>query len=163
MSGTDIDRLVAEAAIRDLAVRYSVAVDDGDLAGVIDSFTADAVFQRGDQAVEGAAALREFFSAAVGTYDLARHVVEMHTVDLGEDPGAATGMVYGSAQLVRDGTSHLAAFRYDDTYERGPDRWRFARRQIEYLYFLPAADLIEGIASSDRVRLPTISPAAAED
>jgi ketosteroid isomerase-like protein len=156
-----VERLVAEAAIRDLVVRYSVAVDDGDVATVVDSFAADGVFQRGDQEVAGTEALRAFFSAASGTYDLARHIVEMHTIDFGGDPGQATGTVHSSAQLVRSDTFHVAAFRYDDRYVLDAGRWRFAHRRIDYLYFLPAAELIEGITSGDRVRLPTITAADA--
>lgn len=159
MSDGDVARLVADAAIRDLVVRYSVAVDDGDVATVVDSFTADGVFQRGDQEVAGAEALHAFFSAASGTYDLARHIVEMHTIDLDADLAGASGTVHASAQLVRGPTFHVAAFRYDDRYLLEAGRWRFAHRRIDYLYFLPAAELIEGITSTERVRLPTITPA----
>ena len=161
---TDIDarRLAADAAIRDLAIRYSVAVDDGDLFTVVDSFTADGAFERGDRVVRGSDELREFFSAASGTYALARHVVEMHTIDFDDKPGHASGIVHGSAQLVRDGVFHVAAFRYHDQYEQEAEGWRFTRRRLHYLYFLPAAELVDGIASEDRVRLPTIGAATEE-
>ncbi len=160
MSDVDIEKLAAETAIKDLAVRYSVAVDDGDLPTVVESFTSDGVFMRGEQEIRGSAALREFFTAATAVYDLARHAVDMHTVDFGDQPGRATGIVHGSAQLVRDNTFHVAAFRYSDEYEYEDGGWRFARRDISYIYFLPAADLIGGIISEDRVRLPAISPAS---
>ena len=149
-----LDQLAADLAIKDLAVRYSVAVDDRDLPVVLDSFTASGSFERAGQVVRGQDDLRSFFSGMMDRYVLTRHLVEMHIVDPREHVDRASGTQHGSAELVLGDTLYRAAYRYRDRYEREEGRWRFASRQLRFVYFLPAAELIDGVPTHDRVRLP---------
>jgi uncharacterized protein (TIGR02246 family) len=154
MTIDQIDRLASESEIRDLAIRYSVAVDDGDLPAVLDSFTKSGSFERAGQVVRGQDALRSFFEGMVDRYVLTRHLVEMHTIDPLEEPDRVSGMVHGSAELVFGDTLYRVAYRYHDLYEREQNRWKFANRQLLFIYYLAARDLIDTIAENTRVRIP---------
>ena len=157
-----LEQIAAEVAIRDMAVRYSVAVDDCDLPSVVSSFTESGVFERAGQQIQGHDQLRSFFAGMMERYALTRHLVEMHTVDPLEVHDRASGMVHGSAQLVLENTAYVAAFRYRDQYEREDGRWRFAKRQLRFIYYLPATELFDGIVAEDRVRMPGTEPQPSE-
>jgi hypothetical protein len=155
-------RIATELEIKDLAIRYSAAVDDGDLAIVVDSFTRSGSFERAGQVVTGHEDLRTFFAAMADRYVLTRHLVEMHTIDPPHERERASGTVHGSAELVMGDTLFRAAYRYHDLYALEADRWRFASRQLRFIYYLPAAELDDAISSPDRVRIPGTDPKPSE-
>ena len=68
------------------------------------------------------------------------------------DPDRATGTVAGHAELVRHGTTTLVALRYQDVYLRTDQGWRIRDRVMSYMYYVPAADYVEALASRDRNR-----------
>lgn len=162
MTNDQITRLTTELDIRDLTVRYSIAVDDGDLPAIIECFTKEGGFERAGQPVRGHDALRAFFKGMVDRYALTRHVVEMQTLDPLEEPDRATGLVHGRAELVFGDTFYQVAYRYNDVYEREDGRWRFADRQLRFIYYLPAKDLAETIVEDTRVRIPGTDPMPSE-
>jgi ketosteroid isomerase-like protein len=162
MTIDQIATLVTDREIRDLAIRYSIAVDDGDLPTILECFTQEGGFERAGQAVRGQEALKSFFEGMVDRYALTRHVVEMQIVDPLVEPDRASGMVSGNAELVFGDTLYKVAYRYSDLYEREQDRWRFANRQLRFIYYLPAKELIDTIAENTRVRIPGTEPAPSE-
>ena len=67
------------------------------------------------------------------------------------DPARATGLVLSHAETSPDGRTSLAAMRYEGEYRRAGQRWRFARRTIHLLYYMPASDYRTVFSSAARV------------
>jgi hypothetical protein len=157
-------RLLALAArldIQELLARYSMARDDGDLDTLVDFFTIDGEFIRHGEVVRGREQLRKFFAANMVRYALSLHTVHVPAIELrGAD--AAGGLVNGHAELIIDQVPYWAAYRYTDDYQRVDGRWQFARRQLRFMYAVPAADYVTSFADVRRVRWPGQEPAAAD-
>lgn len=152
-----IEQLLARQEIADLAVRYSMAVDDHDIETVLACFAPDGVFVRRGVEMSGPE-LRPFFERAVSRYGLTVHTVHGHLVTV--DGHTATGVQAGSAELVLQGTLVRAAYRYRDSYVCRDGRWLFARRELGFAYAVPADQPFP--AGADRVRWPDAAPEAAD-
>ena len=64
----------------------------------------------------------------------------------------ATGLVLSHAETTPNGVVSIAAMRYSDDYRREPDgQWRFAKRVIAFLYYVPATEYTQGLNHPDRV------------
>jgi ketosteroid isomerase-like protein len=141
---TRIRRLEDQAEIRQLVSRYCFVIDDRDLAGIGDCFTADGRFRSADGVMDaqGREAIVEQYHGRFAELGPGVHVTHDHVVDLDyDDPHRATGLVSCSAELVRHGKAMLVALRYYDEYRRDEDRrWRFADRLLRFFYYLDAAD-----------------------
>lgn len=158
-----IERLEARAAIQELVSRYAIACDEQDIACLRTLFTEDAVFDSasgrmrasGGEAVVGmlAAALANRGPSCHWTHDVIVHPDPV-------DPDRASGVVYSHAETTPDGVVSLAAMRYHDEYRRSGGAWRFRRREISYLYYLPAAQYPTGLGQPLRVHAGgTVQPA----
>jgi ketosteroid isomerase-like protein len=152
-----IEQLLARQAIADLAVRYSMAVDDHDIETVLSCFTPDGVFVRRGVEVSGAG-LRPFFQRMAGRYGLTVHTVHGHLVTV--DGQTATGVQAGSAELFHQGTMMRAAYRYRDSYVCRHGRWLFGRRELGFAYAVPAGQPFP--AGVDRIRWPDVAPETAD-
>ncbi|MDI2027760.1 nuclear transport factor 2 family protein [Saccharopolyspora sp. TS4A08] len=140
-------------AIRDLALLYTRAVDDYDLEALLDLFTDDGVFERRGKAAAGREGLRQAYTEAMRANRTMVHIPDSHVVQL--LPGRrATGWAAGHAELVIESSTVLAAFRYEDDYRCVDDRWRFERRSLTFKYAVPADQLADGLAGSERMRWP---------
>lgn len=148
-------------AIRDLALLYTRAVDGYDLDGVVDMYTEDGVFERRGRASEGREALRDAYAAPMRTYRTMIHRVDAHVVEL-TSADDAVGWVAGYAELADEHTVVAAVFRYDDVYRRVRNRWRFARRSIQFQYAMPFDVLAKGLTERDRLRWPGTEPCDAD-
>tara|TARA_B100000686_G_scaffold347424_1_gene436104 strand:+ start:1266 stop:1823 length:558 start_codon:yes stop_codon:yes gene_type:complete len=149
-----------EFAIRDLAIRYAVAVDDCDLPSVLNKFTKSGSFERAGQKVEGQEELSSFFTGMMDRYILTRHLIHMHTVEVSRR--RVSGVVHGSAELVLDDTLYLSAFRWHDLYELEAGEWKFSNRQLKFIYYMPATELANEISAVKRVRIPGAEPQTSE-
>jgi len=68
------------------------------------------------------------------------------------DPNRGTGLVLSHAETTPNGVVSIAAMRYQDDYRRESDgQWRFAKRVISFLYYVPASDYSQGLNHPDRV------------
>ena len=153
-----IRRLEDRAAIEDLAVRYCTSIDDGDYAGMVDMYTANATFGPAvgaQQVVDQLRSIRQDYGRTI-------HVPEAHTVTFVDDDHAS-GLVLSHAELdIQQQTIHCY-IRYYDDYERGPDgAWRFANRTLKVAYALPVQDMPESLTSPTSVRWPGTEPAPAD-
>jgi ketosteroid isomerase-like protein len=119
--------------INDLFTRYSMALDDGDVDGVVACFTADATVESpvvGTYA--GLAKIRQFAEriAAVrraGTQ--LRHVVSNLAAEV--DGDRARARCYLVTYITRDGRSALLApGEYNCELVKTGNRWRFSRRVV---------------------------------
>jgi len=125
-----VDRLVAEAEIRQLVARYAVATDRRDLDVLVALFVPDV---RVGRDVSGRDALRESFDGQLRSVGVTILNVGTHQIDL-QGPDDATGHVYCKAE-IQDGNRWIhQSIRYDDTYRRVEGRWLFVRR-IHRLFY----------------------------
>jgi hypothetical protein len=65
-------------------------------------------------------------------YDLTLHLVANHRAEI--DGDQATGHTYCVAHHVTGTDDHVMAIRYDDTYRRDPDGWKFTARHLRHLW-----------------------------
>lgn len=149
-----IDRLESRNAITELATRYAVACDEQDLEALTALFTEDAVMDSaaGRMRASGRAGIRDLFTRTFATRGPSCHWTHDVIIHLdAADPDLATGVVYSHAETTPDGVPSVAAFRYADRYRREQGVWRFARREIAYLYYVPATDYPTALGSPLRV------------
>ncbi len=158
-----IGRLEAREEIRDLVVRYGMAVDDRDIEGLADMFTTDAVFRHGDGAVvnEGRQAIVDFYADRLSSFGATYHYPHSHLVEMDpERAGWATGMVNAHAELGIGGRTLVTGLRYSDQYRFEGTKWRFAERSIAMIYYMDMAELADGgLSEPDRKRyFGTVGP-----
>lgn len=149
-----IDRLEARAAIQELVSGYAIACDEQDIARLRELFTDDACFgsASGRMQASGGDAVCAMLAAALANRGPSCHWT--HDVILQcdpADPDRASGTVYSHAETTPDGVVSLAAMRYRDEYRRSEGRWRFRRREISYLYYVPAEQYPAGLNTELRV------------
>ncbi len=159
-----IARLEAREEIRDLVVRYGMAVDDRDMDAVAAMFTEDAVFRHGDGAVvnEGRLAIVDFYTDRLSSFGATYHYPNSHLVELDANrAGHASGIVNAHAELGIEGRTFLTGLRYFDKYRHDGGQWRFAERSIAMVYYMDMAELVDGgLSEADRKRyFGQISPA----
>jgi uncharacterized protein (TIGR02246 family) len=120
-------------AINDLFVRYTTALDAGDVETVVDCFTEDAVLESPAIGVRtGRTAIREFagrFATMRATGTQFRHMISNLAVEV--DGDAARVTCYLLVFITRDGNStRLPPGRYECQATREDGLWRFRRRVV---------------------------------
>src|SRR3954469_2055124 len=146
--------LADKAALVNLSVLYSMAVDDHDLDTVVACFAPDGTFTRLGTTVRGHDDLRTFYASMMDRYVTTLHTPESHVAVVDVDAGTATGVVNGHGELALGDKLLLAAYRYDDRYVRLDDRWVFAARSIRFMYNVPADELATSFSDARRLRVP---------
>ena len=151
---TRIARLEARAEIGELVTRYAIACDEHDIPALGALFTADAVFDspNGLMHARGRDAVIEMFCQVLSIRGPGYHWTHDHIIrfDRGSER-AASGLLLSHAETTPDGRHSLAAMKYDDEYRHEDGAWRFARRVIRFLYYVPAAEYDGALARPDRV------------
>ncbi|WP_035759777.1 nuclear transport factor 2 family protein [Granulicoccus phenolivorans] len=161
-SDTDLTRLAARLqrvedrlAIQDLVQLYGYVMDERDLSGLPQLFTADAELHSEDGVFNaiGLDTITETYGGRYdqlgATYHWANAVITRFDA---ADPDVAYGLVNGGAEVVRNGETMKVALRYKDTYRRTPEGWRFAIRTMSYAYYIREDEYIEGMKGADRNR-----------
>ena len=125
-----LERLIAKDEIRDLAHRYSLAMDSRDLDALVALFVDDV---RVGRERSGREALREDFDRQLRTIGISILMVANHVIDF-DDDSHAHGSVYCRAEL-QDGKRFITqAIRYDDRYQKRDGHWYFVRRKHLLFY-----------------------------
>lgn len=126
-------------AIRNLAIRYSLSIDDGRIEDVAALFVPDATFAaRYGEPLRGREAIAEFLAANARGQRASAHVVLGHLIEPdGED--RAVGIVQVAAVLDKDGATRRFSLRCHDRYTLLDGRWLFAHRGILVRYEEAAA------------------------
>ncbi len=158
-----VQQLEDREEIRALVARYGLAVDDRDIDTLGELFTEDGAFVHGDGGVEthGRREVVEFYRDRLRRYGPTFHYPHSHQISFdGNDD--ARGLVTAHAEVSIGGITHWAGLRYTDAYRREAGGWRFARRYIATLYFMPLAQLPDGLAQAHRRVFPGTDPAATE-
>ncbi|WP_439533163.1 nuclear transport factor 2 family protein [Polymorphobacter sp.] len=148
-----IARLEAESAIRQLVARYCFSIDDRRADDIAALFAEDAVVCSADGVMNatGIEAIMTQYEGRFAVLGAGAHY--MHDVQIDFiDANHATGMVSGHAELERNKTMMVTALRYHDEYRRTDAGWRFARRQINFLYYVDVADYPGIMLHRDRNR-----------
>ena len=151
-----VRRLEDRQAIADLVAAYCFAVDDRDIERLAMLFTRGGRFRSDDGVLDarGREAVIEQFHARFAVLGPSHHVTHDHMVRFDpQNPDMALGHLSSHAEVVRNGRSLIAALRYRDRYEREQDEWRFADRLLSFLYYVPAEEYAEALASPTRMRV----------
>lgn len=143
---TDLDRLLAKDAIRDLAARYMRGQDRLDAALQAATFWPDSTTDYGIFAGSGPDFVA-FAQALLQGHIANQHLIGQHLITFHPtDPDQAVGEVYYYAfhRVVEDGSpvDMTICGRYLDRYERRGGEWRFAHRSelVDWARKEPAAD-----------------------
>jgi hypothetical protein len=151
MDGTDpareLRRLQDRQELRDLSLRYCLAIDDSDWDAL------RALYGPGrDETVDQLRSIRS-------TYGRTIHTAHGQLVEFTDDDHA-TGIVPAHAELDIAGETVICAMRYYDDYVREAGGWRFAQRQIKFSYALPWARMDGALTGDLPVHWPGTSAAA---
>jgi len=128
----ELSELVAREAIRDLALRYALAVDGKDLDALADLFVPDVDNGRYGRGPDG---VKRFYDQSLRNFHCSMHLVGNHVIDI-DDEDHASGVVYCRAQHHVLEPEHWfdMALAYWDRYERVDGSWRFRRRRVRTWY-----------------------------
>ena len=134
---TDIQTLLDERKIHEVATRYCRALDTKDWDLLDDVFVTDATAVLGTSAaLVGIDAIRDRISAALGHLDDSQHLVGNHEIHV--DGDTATHRCYLQAQHVRTsavgGPNYLVAGRYEDRLVRTDAGWRIVHRTLTVMW-----------------------------
>ena len=129
----------APQELRDLAVRYALAVDSRDSDELAAIFTADGVMGgRGSDDVRyaGPEGCKRMIAEVDASFAKTMHNVFNQTFDRAED-GEVSGMTTGIASHILPGDgSDLVDFamRYHDRYAQEGGCWKFRERRLEVVW-----------------------------
>jgi hypothetical protein len=131
---TSLDDVLAHAQIRELAHRYSLALDSRDMDMLVDLFVEDV--RTGDEV--GRDALRRSFDGMMREVGITILNVGTHVIER-DGPDEARGWVYAWGQIQDGDRWIIQSILYTDRYVRrtGPsgDRWYFARHRRHRLWY----------------------------
>ena len=148
-------RLEDREDIRILVARYGQTVDDRDIEGLADLFTADAMMRSLDGVMNarGREAIVEMFHGRFAQLGPSLHYTHDQIVTFDDrDPDSAQGLITSHAEVWRIGKAMVAAIRYEDGYRRDAGKWRFATRLLKFFYYLPVTEYAEGLGDPMRMR-----------
>jgi uncharacterized protein (TIGR02246 family) len=148
-------RLEDREDIRILVARYGQSVDDRDIKGLADLFTADATMRSLDGVMNarGREAIVEMFHGRFAQLGPSLHYTHDQIVTFDDrDPDSAQGLITSHAEVWRIGKAMVAAIRYEDGYRRDAGKWRFASRLLKFFYYLPVTEYAEGLGDRMRMR-----------
>ncbi len=131
-----IDRIEANLAIQQLAIRYAIAVDSRDIDTWISLFVENVNCGRFGR---GREALRTSITAPLTRFYRSMHQICGHRIDL-TGPDHATGQVYCRAEHEDGDKWIIAAICYFDEYARENGQWFFVRRRERHWYL---SDVLE--------------------
>ncbi|MCU1495895.1 MAG: nuclear transport factor 2 family protein [Acidimicrobiaceae bacterium] len=121
-------------AIRNLAIRYSLSIDDGRIDDVAALFAPDATFAaRYGEPLRGRDAIAAFLAANARGQEASAHSVLGHLIEP-DGEGRAVGIVQVGAVLDKDGETLRFSLRCHDRYRLLDGTWLFAHRGIVVRY-----------------------------
>ena len=139
-----LGNLVDLEAIRDLARRYAHAVWRRNASEAADLFCEDGVMDMGDrEPLVGRAELLASYEATFAASSF-RPFVHNHVVEI--DGDRATGTCYLDLRCTVEGTAMKGYGYYEDEYARVPGGWKFRKRVLDMVHYVPDPD---GVAGDD--------------
>lgn len=143
-------------AIQELAVLYGFYVDERDVDGLSEIFCADAALtsEDGTYAAEGLDEILQTYRERFTTLGPSYHYTHGHVVRFDpNDPDAATGLVAAHAEVQSNGTAMQVGLRYKDAYRRVDEVWRFERRTLSFMYYMPFSEMATDLGDRYAVRM----------
>jgi hypothetical protein len=131
-----VQRLEAVEEIRQLASRYSLALDSRNVPALVALFVEDVEVHDGKV---GREALAEWFDPILRPYTTTFHIIGNHVIDFVDDDHA-TGAVYCRPEHEVGDLWIVMPVVYEDRYERQGGHWFFKSRRPHAFY---AADVLE--------------------
>lgn len=131
-----IDELESREQIRQLVVRYALALDSRDVPALAACFTKDVRMGDGRR---GRTALTEWFDGLLRPYSTTFHLIGNHRIEF-VDRDHADGVVYCRPEHEVGEQWIVMPMQYWDRYERQDGEWCFASRSVHAFY---AADVLE--------------------
>lgn len=134
---TDLNTLLAERDILQVALRYCRALDTKDWGLLDEVFLADATANlAAPEPLVGIEAIRGRIRTALEHLDESQHLVGNHEIEV--DGDTATHRCYLQAQHVRRaavaGPNYIVAGRYEDRLVRNDAGWRIAHRTLTVMW-----------------------------
>jgi hypothetical protein len=129
---TCIEEAISRQELRELTESYFSALDDGDEAGVVDTFAADAiaVYQTGSSEeviISGYGAMKIYFSSIIENTKSSIHTIcNFRVIDL--MPDTAKTVTFCTAHLASDRTMRIRGLSYRDDHVKIAGKWRIGRR-----------------------------------
>lgn len=120
-----VRRLEAIEEIRQLVARFSLAVDQRDVASLVALFVDDVVTPGGGV---GRDALAAWVDPVLRSFGMSFHLVGAHVIDLVDDDHA-TGVAFARPEAAVGDRWVVAPLQFWDRYERRDGRWWFASRE----------------------------------
>jgi len=126
-----------ESALTALSLEYADAVRARDAERWAATWTDDARWVLGPgRDVVGREAIVQMWSTSLAKYSIVVQLYLASTFDI--DGDEATGRCeFQELNVVADGSRHVLAGHYDDTYRRTADGWRFTSRRLTKYYAGP--------------------------
>lgn len=133
-----LDRVESELELRQLAVRYALALDSRDLDSLVALFAPDV---RVGRDATGRDALRSWFDVSMRKVRTTVHVVSNHVIDF-DDTDHAHGVVYcrDEVEYPDTGEWQVGMLQYWDAYRRVDGEWCFDRRRFHRWYQVDALE-----------------------
>jgi len=150
-----IARLEARAEISEIVAAYCIACDDRDVDRLRSIFTVDAEFTSKDGVMKGSGIdqIMEMYDVRFKALGPSYHWTHDHFLKFDDnDDNIATGMVSGHAECWRNGQCLVAGLRYDDIYKRVDNAWKFRKRTLSFLYYVPATEYAQALGDKLRQR-----------
>ncbi len=125
--------------LRELALRYALAVDGCDAGGLLQLFTPDGSVGGMDESVpsfEGEADLRLMIHQVDASFNRTMHNVYNQTFEIEAGAPTASGETYCLASHIIEGADGGwqildMAIRYKNDYVHQEGRWKFKRRRLD--------------------------------
>ncbi len=143
-----IDRLESLDAIRQLAAKYSLALDMRDMDAMVNLFEENV---RVGKDASGRQALRAYMDGTLRSpFTGTSHHIGGHIIEF-DNPDHAHGICYSKNEHETGDEWVIMQMMYADNYVRVDGRWYFARRLPLYWY---AADLNKPPIGENKMRWP---------
>ena len=143
-----IDRLESLDAIRQLAAKYSLALDMRDMDAMVNLFEENV---RVGKDASGRQALRAYMDGTLRSpFTGTSHHIGGHIIEF-DDPDHAHGICYSKNEHETGDEWVIMQMMYADNYVRADGRWYFARRLPLYWY---ATDLNKPPIGEKKMRWP---------
>ena len=137
-----IQTLESIQAIKQLKARYCALCDDQyDANGIASLFTEDAVWDGGNFGRhEGREVIRKFFQDASKIFPFAAHNVMNPIIEVDADTATGQWYLFQPCTLAEGSQAAWLAGRYEETYVKSEEEWKFKYLTVSPFFFTPYGD-----------------------
>lgn len=149
-------RIEDREEIRTLVARYCRHVDDHNFPALAALWAPEARYSWKDSpdVTIGGEDVASLLKSRIEPTGPSFHITHDHVIEFGDDEDRASGLVSAHAETSGPSGQNIGAIRYHDEYVRHDGHWKFAERQLAFLYFTPVSDYHEIMKAKHRMRLP---------